>query len=400
MAKIIDINFKDNNNWKQLLDLIYPIGSIYTSVNSTSPATLFGGTWQQLKDRFLICANNTYTAGSTGGAATVTLTAAQTALKAHSHIMNHGHENDFSFSVAKHSATNCTRSTDASVTNSHAAVSITTPSTNCSVSVTAHTVSTQPVFKYTPCAAHTHSLSSGYAYLTSQNGYNFPYRTKQASWTPNWWVGTGVTDTGGGTTYGSGTTLTGNSGSTNHTGTANGTTGSLTTNCGVSAHSVTVTQPAYSTPALSHSITQPTFNIPKLTHSTPTKSGGITDYSGDTGTLTEADGAPHNNMPPYLVVYMWERIADPCQHTNISPLVETYWCIGEDSYNSGREDEQHMYICQDCGAIKVIDGHGCNECDSVEDEAIWTNNLNQWVRPDIFISDYVLDPTYTQYYSD
>lgn len=32
------------------VDLIYPIGSIYFSVNTISPATLFGGTWKQITD--------------------------------------------------------------------------------------------------------------------------------------------------------------------------------------------------------------------------------------------------------------------------------------------------------------------------------------------------------------
>ena len=39
------------------------------STASTSPATLFGGTWQQLKDRFLLGAGDTYTAGTSGGSA-------------------------------------------------------------------------------------------------------------------------------------------------------------------------------------------------------------------------------------------------------------------------------------------------------------------------------------------
>lgn len=55
-------------------DIAYPIGSIYLSVNDTSPAELFGGTWEQLKDRFLLAAGDTYAAGSTGGEATHKLT--------------------------------------------------------------------------------------------------------------------------------------------------------------------------------------------------------------------------------------------------------------------------------------------------------------------------------------
>lgn len=66
-----------------LVDSIYPVGSIYMSVNSTSPATLFGGTWSQLKDRFLLGAGDTYSNGATGGAATVTLTTSQ--IPSHTH---------------------------------------------------------------------------------------------------------------------------------------------------------------------------------------------------------------------------------------------------------------------------------------------------------------------------
>ena len=51
----------------ELLDKTYPVGSIYMSVNSTSPADLFGGTWEQIKDTFLLAAGDTYSAGSTGG---------------------------------------------------------------------------------------------------------------------------------------------------------------------------------------------------------------------------------------------------------------------------------------------------------------------------------------------
>lgn len=52
---------------------IYPVGSIYMSVNETSPASLFGGTWEQMKDRFLLGAGDSYAAGSEGGKASVTI---------------------------------------------------------------------------------------------------------------------------------------------------------------------------------------------------------------------------------------------------------------------------------------------------------------------------------------
>ena len=57
-----------------LLSKIYPVGSIYMSANSTSPASFLGGTWEQLKDRFLIGAGGNYSNGTTGGEATHTLT--------------------------------------------------------------------------------------------------------------------------------------------------------------------------------------------------------------------------------------------------------------------------------------------------------------------------------------
>lgn len=50
-----------------IVNLIYPVGSIYISLNDTNPGTLFGGTWTAIQGRFLIGANSTYIAGNTGG---------------------------------------------------------------------------------------------------------------------------------------------------------------------------------------------------------------------------------------------------------------------------------------------------------------------------------------------
>lgn len=66
------------------IDNVYPVGSIYMSVNSANPETLFGGTWEALDEgRVLIGAGSAYPAGSTGGEATHTLTTDE--MPSHSH---------------------------------------------------------------------------------------------------------------------------------------------------------------------------------------------------------------------------------------------------------------------------------------------------------------------------
>lgn len=79
-----------------IVNLIYPIGSVYMSINSIEPSTLFGGTWEQLKDKFLLAAGDTYTAGDTGGEATHTLTVDE--------IPPHTHQNKNSVRVVNGSA--------------------------------------------------------------------------------------------------------------------------------------------------------------------------------------------------------------------------------------------------------------------------------------------------------
>jgi len=59
------------------------VGSLYFSDDPTSPASLFGGTWEQIKDCFILAAGDVYAAGSTGGEAEHVLTVAE--LAAHGH---------------------------------------------------------------------------------------------------------------------------------------------------------------------------------------------------------------------------------------------------------------------------------------------------------------------------
>ena len=70
---------------KNLVDLIYPVGSVYISTAATDPAVLFGGGWQAIEDRFLLAAGNEFTALSTGGESSHTLTV--TELPSHRHTI-------------------------------------------------------------------------------------------------------------------------------------------------------------------------------------------------------------------------------------------------------------------------------------------------------------------------
>lgn len=55
--------------WQSANEAAYPTGSIYMSTSSFPPGASFGGTWEQIKDVFLLAAGDTYTAGTTGGSA-------------------------------------------------------------------------------------------------------------------------------------------------------------------------------------------------------------------------------------------------------------------------------------------------------------------------------------------
>lgn len=79
----------------KLMKLIYPVGSLYWSSKSTNPASLFGGTWVQIKDRFVLACGDTYkTVGATGGALTATLSV--------SNMPSHNHSFTPSGTVSSH----------------------------------------------------------------------------------------------------------------------------------------------------------------------------------------------------------------------------------------------------------------------------------------------------------
>lgn len=69
-----------------IVDLIYPVGSIYMSTANVDPATLFGGTWERIQDKFLLAKGSTYsTLNGTGGSANAVVVSHNHTQNAHSH---------------------------------------------------------------------------------------------------------------------------------------------------------------------------------------------------------------------------------------------------------------------------------------------------------------------------
>lgn len=59
-------------NFVNLLDIIYPVGSLYFSISDVSPADSVGGTWAQIKDAVLAASGDTYNlAGRFSGSDTI-----------------------------------------------------------------------------------------------------------------------------------------------------------------------------------------------------------------------------------------------------------------------------------------------------------------------------------------
>lgn len=61
--------------------IIYNVGDIYITTNNVNPSTIFGGEWEQIQGRFLLGADSSYTAGTTGGSSNITI-------PEHSHEIN------------------------------------------------------------------------------------------------------------------------------------------------------------------------------------------------------------------------------------------------------------------------------------------------------------------------
>ena len=84
----------------------YPLGSIYLSVNNTSPASLFGGTWEKIQDRFLLASGSSYSLGATGGEKEHTLTISEMPSHDHRQRFNNTHGSEYGGFAASESKYN------------------------------------------------------------------------------------------------------------------------------------------------------------------------------------------------------------------------------------------------------------------------------------------------------
>lgn len=67
------IKYKDNTSYLSLLDILYPVGSIFITVGSTNPASHLGGSWIEVTDG-VIAAKGYGTVGNNAGSKTIAIT--------------------------------------------------------------------------------------------------------------------------------------------------------------------------------------------------------------------------------------------------------------------------------------------------------------------------------------
>lgn len=89
-----------------LLDLVRPVGSYYWSSDPTDPGTLFGGTWERIRGKFIYAEDDDIAVGATGGEKEHTLTLDEAPAHKHLPLLNEtnkakGSVTDYKFEVIR-----------------------------------------------------------------------------------------------------------------------------------------------------------------------------------------------------------------------------------------------------------------------------------------------------------
>ena len=270
MVKLVWSGSSWVNLSEAFLNYVYPVGSLYWSSNSTNPSELFGGTWTQIQDKFILSAGSTYKIGTNGGSASVKLDI--THLPKHRHgITSHTHNfTPNTISIPSHS----------------------------------HTVSHTHSF-LTNTVSHTHRLLVYTALERSSVGKTYAPNTDSSYATNYWLPASGGFDNyydinDNHTTQSSYASSAGYARYINWGAKANASyKRTIVKSDGSHTHSGVTTSSQSTVKTGDHTLT---FKGKKGTTKNPT------DNTGDYGQSSTAIIA-HNNMPPYIVKYCWKRTA-------------------------------------------------------------------------------------------
>ena len=277
----------------QVLQAVYPVGSIYCSYGSTSPAVLFGfGSWTKIEGRFLLGASSTYGLGSMGGAATVTLTVNQ--IPSHNHGASTGGAGGHTHTVTIYTAGNHSHTLTASAAKAGKHVhTITVNSTN---SNHVHTASSNSAGNHT----HTRGTMNITGSLMGETTpSNYPYSGAFYEKGPNDKRGIGAGDGNNGTTmFDASRSWTGS-----------------TSSAGAHSHTITVNSSGAHTHTASsqengehvHSVTGTANTNGNHTHGVNVVA--VDNHTHSVTVSNTGGGQAHDNMPPYLAVSMWRRTA-------------------------------------------------------------------------------------------
>lgn len=326
-----DVNF---TRWKSyqrsLVDIIYPVGSIYMSVNSVNPGTLFGGTWQAISGRFLLAASSTYPLGTTGGAVNKQLSVNE--MPAHTHVAStadaggHVHTATNANGGAHTHTISVTAGAQSAGAHTHGVTYAATSVSATAASNGAHTHGVtfpKTTIGSTSAGAHTHTrgtmeitgrLAAAGLFDADTGQYEASGALSKYTTSQN----KGDADKTGSNTWGLAlkasdgwTGATASNGAHTHNVTI-AATAMTTASAGAHTHSVSVTVPKQtmttaSAGAHTHNLSGTTASAGSHTHTITVQTAGVHQHGV---TVNTAGGnASFNIMPPYIAVNVWKRTA-------------------------------------------------------------------------------------------